>query len=42
MLLSDPVERKRITSVEMLSQHTFNLIMDDKSKEYYKVAGRAY
>ena len=35
MLLSEPVERKKITSVEMLNQHAFNLIMDDNSEDYF-------
>jgi hypothetical protein len=37
MLLSEPLERQQITSIEMLSQRAFNLIMDDNSKEYFMI-----
>ena len=37
ILLSDPLERRQITSIEMLGQRVFNLIMDDNSKEYFMV-----
>ena len=37
ILLSEPVKRQKITSIEMLSQHSFNIIMDDNSENYFMI-----
>ena len=37
MLLSESIEKQQITSIEMLSQRAFNLIMNDNSKEFFMI-----
>ena len=37
ILLSEPLKKQKIVSVEMLSQHSFNLIMDDKTEDYFMI-----
>lgn len=37
MYLSKPIERRSITSIEMLSQYSFNLLMNDNSKNLFMI-----
>ncbi len=37
ILLSKPVNKQNIVSVEMISQHSFNLIMDNKTEDYFMI-----
>jgi len=37
ILLSESVKKQKIVSVEMISQHSFNLIMDDKNEDYFMI-----
>ncbi len=37
LLLSEPIKKQKIISVEMLSQFSFNLVMDDNSKNLFVI-----
>jgi len=37
ILLSEPVKKQKIVSVEMISQHSFNVIMDDNTEDYFMI-----
>ena len=37
LLICNPIERKKITSIDMLSQHSFNLMMNNNTQTYYEI-----